>query len=141
MSAARPYTVVVGVDGSAPSQDAVRFAMRVVGDAKAARVHLCAVRAAVEELALHDTSARPARVLDDRFLEQAGAAAKAAGREALTEILHGDPAEVLVKRAAELRADLLVLGTRRAGPLRELMPGSLVLRVLDAAPCPVALVP
>jgi nucleotide-binding universal stress UspA family protein len=140
MSAERPFTIVVGVDGSGPSMDAVRFAMRIAADARGARIHLCAVLVAAQEMAMHDTSARPARVLDDSFLERARDETRRGGiTDAVTQVLHGDPAEELVRAALDLHADLIVLGVRRAGPLHALMAGSLTLRVIDRAPCPVVL--
>lgn len=139
MMAERPFTILVGVDGSEPSMNAVRMAMRVAAEARPSRLHLCAVLMPVQEMAMHDTSARPARTFDDNFLERAREEARRGGVETATRLLHGDPADVLAHEADALGADLLVLGTRDEGPLHEHKPGSLVLRVLDQAACPVVL--
>jgi nucleotide-binding universal stress UspA family protein len=142
MSALRPFTVLVGVDGSAPAVDAVQFAMTLCAEAGKARLHLCTVLLPVqEEMVLHDTSARPARALGAPFAEAPRLKSMPTQAETLAEVLHGDPAEELVRRAAEVRADLIVLGSRRTGPLRDLLAGSLVLRVLDSAPCAVIITP
>ncbi len=74
-----------------------------------------------------------ARTTDDPYFWLGGIA------NAETQVLHGDPAEQLVRAALDLQGDLIVLGVRRAGPLHALMSGSLTMRVIDGAPCPVAL--
>ena len=55
--------------------------------------------------------------------------------------LPGDPAQVIVACAAELSADLLVLGTRGASGFEHLVLGSVAEKVLRHAPCPVLTVP
>jgi nucleotide-binding universal stress UspA family protein len=52
----------------------------------------------------------------------------------------GDPVEKLLERAGE-GVDLLVLGSRGYGPLMRLIAGSVSVRVIRQAPCPVLLVP
>lgn len=52
----------------------------------------------------------------------------------------GLPAEVIVKQAAELGCDLIVLGTHGRGALAGLVSGSVATRVLHLASCPVLLV-
>jgi nucleotide-binding universal stress UspA family protein len=51
----------------------------------------------------------------------------------------GDPADVVVDLSEHL--DLLVLGSRGYGPLRAVLLGSVSRRVLDAASCPVIVLP
>jgi nucleotide-binding universal stress UspA family protein len=51
----------------------------------------------------------------------------------------GDPADVLVALSEHL--DLLVLGSRDYGPLRAVLLGSVSRRVVDAARCPVIVLP
>jgi nucleotide-binding universal stress UspA family protein len=61
------------------------------------------------------------------------------GVPADTEVLVGDPGEVLVKASEQL--DLLVLGSRAYGPLRSVLVGSVSRRVTAGAHCPVIVVP
>jgi nucleotide-binding universal stress UspA family protein len=61
------------------------------------------------------------------------------GVPADTEVLVGDPSEVLVKASEQL--DLLVLGSRAYGPLRSVLLGSVSRRVTAGAHCPVIVVP
>ena len=50
-------------------------------------------------------------------------------------------ADGLVEKAAEVHADLIVVGTHRRGPLLRALLGSVSRRVVDRAPCPVLVVP
>jgi len=47
----------------------------------------------------------------------------------------GSPAEVIVSMAEELKVDLIVMGARGFGPLKELLLGSVSHRILTLAPC------
>ncbi|MDR7480936.1 MAG: universal stress protein [Armatimonadota bacterium] len=69
------------------------------------------------------------------------AQAGVAGQRARVEVRQGDPVETIVERAAELRADLIVVGTHRRTGLTRLLVGSVAAGVLRRAPCPVVLVP
>ena len=55
-------------------------------------------------------------------------------------VLHGRPATLIVERAAEFHADLVVIGSRGRGPLTSMLLGSVSAEVVDHAPCPVLVV-
>jgi nucleotide-binding universal stress UspA family protein len=55
-------------------------------------------------------------------------------------VLHGRPATVIVERAADFRAELVVIGSRGRGPLTSMLLGSVSAEVVDHAPCPVLVV-
>jgi nucleotide-binding universal stress UspA family protein len=77
-------------------------------------------------------------------LEQMLDAAVAAldGRTLAVEraVLHGRPATLIVERAADFRAELVVIGSRGRGPLSSMLLGSVSAEVVDHAPCPVLVV-
>jgi nucleotide-binding universal stress UspA family protein len=52
----------------------------------------------------------------------------------------GDPVQVL-EAEGEGDLDLLVLGSRRFGPVRRVLPGSVSSELVRLAPCPVIVVP
>lgn len=57
-----------------------------------------------------------------------------------TALLHGSPAEVIPARAAEEKADLVIVGTHgRTGHLHAML-GSVAEKIVRAAPCPVLVV-
>jgi nucleotide-binding universal stress UspA family protein len=64
-----------------------------------------------------------------------------AGQRARVEVRQGEPVEVIAERAAQMRADLIVMGTHRRTGLARLLVGSVAAGVLRRAPCPVVLVP
>ena len=53
----------------------------------------------------------------------------------------GDPAEELVKTADRRQADLIVVGRRGRGQIASLVFGSVSLKTLQHATCPVMIVP
>ncbi|MFC0598300.1 universal stress protein [Streptomyces palmae] len=134
----RPPVVVVGVDGSRSSRDAVAFAFEEAA-AHGARVE--AVQAHPGHPAVSDEAqewfAQRARA------ELSEATAGWAEREPGIVVEHvedvGKPAQVLCHRARHAR--LLVVGTRGRGGLRGLLLGSVSRTLLHQAPCPVAVVP
>ncbi len=61
----------------------------------------------------------------------------AAGPRVETEVAEGEPAEVIVTRAAELEVDLIAMGTHGRSALGRVFLGSVARRVVQHAPCPV----
>ncbi|MBW1883366.1 MAG: universal stress protein [Deltaproteobacteria bacterium] len=52
-------------------------------------------------------------------------------------IERGDPAEIVIEKAAEHDVDLIVMGTRGHSKIRQFLLGSTAERVVEHAPCPV----
>jgi nucleotide-binding universal stress UspA family protein len=78
----------------------------------------------------------------ERALEQAASDALAAlpnELEATKEHAAGDPGTILVERSREV--DLMVVGSRRYGPVRRVLLGDVSGRVMRASACPVVVVP
>jgi nucleotide-binding universal stress UspA family protein len=127
-----PLPVVVGIDGSAGAQAALEFA---VTEAELRDVPMVAV------CALSDTAGvvGAARNLEADFVSRIG------------ELQADHPAAVIQKRveqgaprpallAAASQAQLLVVGARGRGGLREMALGSVTLAVVHHAVCPVTVV-
>lgn len=57
------------------------------------------------------------------------------------ELLSGDVATSVLDRAAELPADMIIVGSQRHGTFYKLLLGSVEDRLLQEAPCPVLVVP
>lgn len=68
-------------------------------------------------------------------------AATATGIGIDTAVLIGQPAEVILERAASLPADLIVMGTHGTSGFQHLVLGSVAEKVLRRAACPVLTVP
>ena len=68
------------------------------------------------------------------------AVARHPGVDVEIRVLHGPPAKVLVEAGVDLRAELVVVGSRGRGGFLGLLLGSVSRRVVEQANCPVAVV-
>lgn len=132
--------IVVGIDGSAESRAALHWALRHA-EAVDADVHAVAVwqqpiqfGAAEMPLPAREFEADARAWLDETLPDLGGDRGRVH-----THLEHGEPAGVLLDHA--LRAELLVLGNHGRGVLRGALLGSVALRCVNHAPCPVLLVP
>jgi nucleotide-binding universal stress UspA family protein len=117
--------ILVAVDGSDCALQGLRVALALAGDASVDVLH--ATRPGDEHASV---------VLDE-------AAEVAAGAEATVEFhtVEDNPGRAIVSRAADLDADLVVVGRRGRGGLVGRLLGSVTRRVLRRADCPVLTVP
>ena len=70
-------------------------------------------------------------------LGEAAGRLREAGAEVSTHLAMGIPSAAIVDRAEELKAEMIVMGTRGLTGLRHLLLGSTTERVMHRAPCPV----
>ena len=140
-------TVVVGIDGSVGSQEALRFAATEARLRKAklklvtawALTYVAApigMMAPIDDALLPELQENARAVLDQAVKEVLG---DTAGLEIEKVIAEGSPAQVLVDAAQG--ADLLVVGTRGHGGFVGLLLGSVSQQIAHHAPCPVVIVP
>ena len=73
-------------------------------------------------------------------IQRANAMAAERGLKIKTHVLAGHPVRDIVQLAAEIRADLLVIGATGHSALYERLIGSRADRILQLAPCPVLVV-
>ncbi len=133
--------VVVGVDGSAASSRAIQLAADEA-DRLGARLHaVLALPPVLDRLGV--ASALPPQELQDaeRLLSEclSGIQEQHPDVEVESDVVHLDPVDALMRAAQG--AGLLVLGTRGHGPVASVLLGSVSRRLLQRAPCPVAVVP
>lgn len=138
-------TIVVGVDGSTPSVQALRWAGR---QAELTGARIVAV-IAWEQRGGIGWAAVPGRPQDLDLEEPAAEALAEAVAEALppaqaenTEqvVVLGNPAEAILRRADEEEAELIVVGVRGFGTFRRTLLGSVSHTVTVQALCPVVVV-
>ncbi|MDN5786596.1 universal stress protein [Pseudorhodobacter sp.] len=136
--------ILVAVDGSDQSRNAVRYASDLAKKYDAALHLVHAPQIEVETLTLGSgmLDVLPTRDLlakqGKTVLDQAGAWAEEGGRKAdSTEILLGDATQAILKYAAENGIDLIVSGSRGLGALRGLLQGSVSQKLTSHATCPV----
>lgn len=70
-------------------------------------------------------------------LKKARTALKRAQIPFIEKVLVGEPAESIVKQAKAAKADLIVMGTHGRGALKQLLVGSVALKVIATSPVPV----
>jgi nucleotide-binding universal stress UspA family protein len=139
------YTMLVAVDGSEHSENAVRHALdmaRRVGDARILLVNVqppamsgevSNLVTAEEVIDQHTEAGRLVLAPAQAMIEQSGVAYE-------TEIAIGRPAESIVDCANRRGCDAIVMGASSHGPVRSLVLGSVAAKVAHMAEVPVTVV-
>lgn len=137
--------ILIPVDGSELSLEAVRFAVRVLlaglrGDVVLANVQESA--SLYELIVAHDPDLIDQVSADAGLhaLEGARALLDAAEVDYECEVAKGDPAHTIVEISERFACDLIVMGARGASSLRRAMLGSVSNEVLHASAVPVMIV-
>ncbi|PVZ06293.1 universal stress protein [Actinomycetospora cinnamomea] len=146
--------VVVGVDGSSGSREALRAAI-LAADLRGDTVQVITAPLSDTELGAWGSAAWPAMPLPDpdRIVDAARDTARSMVADVLGELdgrlrttprvdvqaVPGNPARVLIEAARG--ADRLVVGHRGRGAVSSLVLGSVGLHCLADPPCPVTIVP
>jgi nucleotide-binding universal stress UspA family protein len=134
--------VIVGVDGSEPSQRVIEAAGRLSASTGATLILVHVVEMVPGRIAPHAEPTDEAK----QILHAAEAAAKALGADVgavLLEVAAGlkGAAGALDDAAVAQKADLIVVGTRGHGPWTGAVLGSVSQRLLHNPPCPVLVIP
>lgn len=139
------YTMLVAVDGSEHSENAVRHALDMVRRIQDARILLVNVQppamsgevsnllTAEEVLAQHTAAGKAVLEAAEAILGRSGVAYE-------TEIVIGRPAESIVEAAQRRGCDAIVLGASSHGRVRSLVLGSVASKVAHIAEVPVTVV-
>jgi nucleotide-binding universal stress UspA family protein len=137
--------ILLPVDGSEISLEAVRFAVRLARTGLRVKAVLANVQ---EPASLYEmVVAHDAEVID-RISAEAGAHAlapaetllKQAGIHYESEVAKGDPAHTLLDIVERFGCDLVIMGARGMGTLRSALLGSVSHEMLHAAGVPVMIV-
>ena len=134
-------TIVLAVDGSRPSDNAIDYAGRL---AKESGSRIVAVH--VKEI-MAGRAAGPVHVDEDQILETIRGQIKQLNDDGIkaelqvTSTMTGGPAHVIAEAAARESADIIVTGTRGHTALAGVFLGSVAQRLLHLAGCPVLVVP
>ncbi len=146
MPAARYRVIVVGVDFSEPSRQAMHRALDL-GRRLKARVDVIHVAHKIDPAVPFSRENRDvvAQLQQDEFDAARGElerfVPKAAGVTVRTHVLVGQPSRELLAYADQVRADLIVLSNRGLTLAEKLLIGSVADRVLRKAHTPILLVP
>lgn len=138
--------VLVPIDGSGPGYRALELAIRSSQGKPGGKVHALYVHPTIDV-----PGVVPVFVTLERMRELAieqsrpildGAAARLtdAAIAHTVEMLEGDPAEVIARRAQELDCDAIVMGSRGMSRIANLIVGSVATKVVHLTTLPVTLV-
>ena len=137
--------ILLPVDGSELSLEAVHFALRLMRNGLKTRIVLANVQEAATFYELMTAS-------DPEIIERAAAEAglhslqpalkllEAAGADYECEVAKGDPAHTIVEIAERFDCHMIIMGARGASALRSAMMGSVANEVLHASSIPVVIV-
>jgi nucleotide-binding universal stress UspA family protein len=134
--------ILLANDGSDQAFDALALALNLARES-GAELHMVSVEEVpylpetIEEVR-EDTGVDARRF--HAVLNRARAMAGARGVELHTHVLAGHPVRDIVNLAADLKADLLVVGASGHSALYDRMIGSRADRIVHLAPCPVLVV-
>jgi nucleotide-binding universal stress UspA family protein len=138
----RSSTILVGVDASTRSHDAVALARRLASGSDARLMVVCSFADAGEpatvDPAVREGLARSARQTAQRMSAELGLRQE---RLAQCVVTGRSPASALCDIAISKGAGLIVVGPSPKRALRRVVPGSTPERLLHSAPCPVAVAP
>lgn len=137
--------MLIAVDGSEVSLEAVRFAIRMARSGLQIRVLLVNVQEAAtlyELLVAHDPQVleQVSVAAGAHTLEAAQQLLNAADIEFESEVVSGDPAHTLVEMVERHACDMVVMGASGTSTLRSALLGSVSNEVLHAAAVPVVIV-
>lgn len=141
--------IVVGTDGSPDAVEAVKAAGQLATIAPAGEVHVVTAYQPLTPAELRRLDQQLPREFHDQLtgdlvaraaLEQAGGILTARGVTFTTREVNLHPAEAVLALADEMKADVIVVGSRGEGPIDRLRHGSTSTRVMHDAPCSVLVV-
>lgn len=140
-----PATVLAPVDFSSHSRRAVNVALDVLPPREGGRLILLHVWHLLAEHEIYGfgSAGREVARADEmkrglqEKLEEAATTFARSGLEVETSLIEGYPAPLILARAADSGADLLVLGTQGRRGIERWIVGSVAERVVQRAPCPV----
>lgn len=137
--------ILIAVDGSALSLDAVHHVLRLVQDGLRVSVVLANVQepASLYELVVSrdpDLIAAASVEAGEHLMASARALLQAAGLGCDTAVGVGDPAHVLVDIIESSGCDMVVIGARGQGAISSALLGSVSQELAHASPVPVTIV-
>lgn len=139
--------ILLAVDGSEESYQASKTLSQLAHSEQTIVLHVLdvpkpAYPMMMPEVAgeLYTTMERQMREEGERILHRAVASLPVPGTPVVKRLEVGKPAELILSVAQEQKVDVIVLGARGLGPIRERLFGSVSHRVLNDAPCPILVV-
>lgn len=136
--------ILVPVDGSEQSRKALEFAADWARhhDGKLHLLHVPEPPVGDEVMVLGGASVtlhaskEELRAAGEKIIEASKALVKEEGIESVDSSIEiGDPARQIIRAAEEMKADMIVMGTRGLGDWKSLLVGSVSHKVMNLSPC------
>lgn len=139
------YThIMIAVDGSSESLQAVREALKLIARGLRTEIALVNVQepASLLELATRDADAIAAAAVQagENLMSEAAALLDAEGVGYSMEVVLGEPGSMLLEMAEDLNADMVIMGARGMGALKSAIVGSVSKTVITHCRRPVLVV-
>lgn len=142
--------ILIPLDGSALAEKALDFGQRIIDPQ--GKVTLLTVLPRPQlplypDVGDHDresTRTAPGSGSEraQHYMERMATNMKLSGiGDVAVEIMEGEPADVIVERASKLGVEAIVMSSHGRSGISRLLFGSITLKVLTDAPCPVTVVP
>lgn len=137
--------ILVPVDGSKAADRALQQAIAIAQrSGRDSEIRLFNVQEPVEEMQTHGLARDAILAHRDKLARDASVRARAllkkAGVRCSFEWRFGEPAQTIVRAARRAGCDMIVMGTRGAGALENLLLGSVAYKTLHLSKIPVTLV-
>jgi len=150
-NSSKPYVIVVGVDFSESGDIALETAFQLCDERYPAELHVVNVMPAYMPTAdpegqvwaagavpsLGDTSTRLRTHVEERLLEHQASGVRRAPSRVVTHVRTDAPAHEVAQLAADLEADLVVVGTHGRRGISRFLLGSTAEATVRLSPCPV----
>lgn len=140
------HKVLVPIDGSENAMRALKYAIKLARENGPLELHILTVHpepviyGEIQVYVSREKMEELQRKHSMDILQPAVDAATAADISYTSEILVGDPASMIVKKAEELNCDGIVMGTRGMSAIANLIMGSVATKVVHLTKLPVTLV-
>ena len=134
--------ILLAVDGSDNSYEAIRALKHLARAEQLTLLHAVTVPRPAYPMILPDAAEEIYKIHEqnmredgERLLDRVHSLLPMHAGPSIKQLRVGTPAEVIVSMAGEQKADLIVMGARGLGPIKERLFGSVSHRVLTLAPC------
>jgi nucleotide-binding universal stress UspA family protein len=140
------HKLLIPIDGSDNAMRALDYALRLAKEGGPIAIRLLTVHpepVIYGEIQIYVSTQKVEELQEQHsrdILRPAEAAAKAAGVPFESEVIVGDTASTIVRRAEELGCDGIVMGTRGMTAIGNLVMGSTATKVIHLARLPVTLI-
>lgn len=140
------HKLLIPIDGSDNALRSLDYSLKLAKETGRVAIHLLTVHpepVIYGEIQIYVSTQKFEELQEQHsrdILAPAEAAAKAAGVPCESEVITGDTALTIVRRAEELQCDGIVMGTRGLSAIGNLVMGSIATKVIHLTKLPVTLI-